>query len=582
MMRRRSDLPPTPPQPWSELIPADSFYARLAEWRDVLVDDDDYAPLYKDSPKGRPSIPPSLVVLAMLLEYHDDCSDVEAEQRMRFDLRWKHALGLGLEEEGFDATVLSRFRRKLLDHGLERALFERLVNAAREAGLVTKDAAQLLDSSHILGAAGARDTYALIRGGIRKLLRALGYTVARKGELGERLWWYVDPDAPEKPELDWSDAEARAAHLKEIVEDARQTLSLVESAGMTPAASEAAALLSKIVSDDVEEGPPPAPKRKGRPPKKGKEPDRPGPQQRYDGSSSSEDRAPRLRRGVARDRILSVVDPEMRVGHKSKRQSWAGYKVHLIEEPESELITQVEVRPANEYDADAALGLIERQQESVGLLPEELLCDGAYGSADVRAELKKLGVEVVAKMRPLTDTKHFRKDEFLIDLSANDGEGSVTCPAGVTTTDFRMSRDGWYRPVKLFRFPREVCAVCELKESCLGGPNGRVNNPVRPPPGRQVQLHYHEEVIQKARAQQKTVEQKKALRERLKPRAKVERKISEVLKLHGMRQGRYFGQQKTDLQAVMTASMVNAKRLFTLTEDDEGLADGLREALLAA
>jgi transposase len=587
MMRRRSDLPPTPPpQPWAQLIPADSFYARLAQWRDVLVDDEDYAPLYKDSPKGRPSIPPSMVVFAMLLEYHDDCSDAEAEQRMRFDLRWKHALGIGLEDEGFDATVLCRFRRKLLDHGLERALFERLVNAAREAGLLTKDAAQLIDSSHILGAAGARDTYVLIRGGIRKLLRALGYAPTRRAQLGDRLGWYLDPQAPEKPQrIDWSDPEARAAHLKEIVEDAREALSLAECAGsVTPAANEAAALLEKIVSDDVEEGPPPAPKRKGRPPKKGKEPDRPGPQQQQqqDGSpSSSEDRAPRLRQGVARDRILSVVDPEMRVGHKSKHQSWAGYKVHLCEEPESELITSIEVRPANEYDAEAALGLIKRQQECVGLLPKELLCDGAYGSADVRAELSKLGIEVVAKMRPLTDGKHFRKDEFEIDLEAGDGKGSVTCPAGVTTTDFRMARDGWYRPVKLFRFPKEVCAACELKERCLGGPNGRAKNPVRQPPGRQVQLHYHEGVIQKARAAQKTPEQKKALRERLRPRVKVERKISEALRLHGLRQGRYFGQEKTDLQALWTASMVNAKRLFTLSAEDEELAEGLRETLAA-
>jgi hypothetical protein len=107
---------------------------------------------------------------------------------MRFDLRWKHALGLGLEDEGFDSTVLCRFRRKLLERGLERELFERLVNAAREAGLIAKDARQLLDSSHILGAAGARDTYTLIRGGIRKLLKALGYTVASEGRLSERLW----------------------------------------------------------------------------------------------------------------------------------------------------------------------------------------------------------------------------------------------------------------------------------------------------------------------------------------------------------------------------------------------------------
>jgi transposase len=564
------------------MIPADSFYARLAKWRDVLVDDEDYTPLYKDSPRGRPSIPPSMVVLAMLLEYHDDCSDAEAEQRMRFDLRWKHALGLGLEDEGFDATVLCRFRRKLLERGLERNLFERLVRAARGAGLIAEDATQLLDSSHILGAAGARDTYALIRGAIRKLLRTLGHATANRGTLGERLWWYMDPEAPEKPDIDWSDPEVRAAHLEVIVREAREALSLAQRAtGASPAANAACALLSKIVSDDVEEGPPPPPKRKGRPPNKRGEEIQRSSSQGHDTPSTEELLGPRLRRGVAKDRVLSVVDPQMRVGHKSKRQAWAGYKVHIAEEPNSELITEVGVRRANEYDAEAAPDLLKRQRESVGLRPKELLCDGAYGSADVRADLKKLGVEVVAKLRPLTDSKHFRKDEFKIDLQANGGEGSVTCPAGITTTDFRMARDGWYRPVKLFRFPREACRRCELKEVCLGGPNGRVKNPVRPPPGRQVQLHYHEGVLHEARAEQRTAEQKKALRERLKPRAKVERKISEVLRLHGLRRGRYYGLEKTDLQALMTASMVNAKRLFTLSADDPELASGLREALVA-
>src|SRR5215210_4954596 len=256
MMRRRRDLPPVAPQPWWALIPADSFYARLACWRDVLVDDESYAPLYKDSPRGRPSIPPSVVVLTMLLQYHDDCSDPEAEQRVRFDLRWKHALGLALEDGGFDATVLCRFRRKLLDAGLERALFDRLVTAARAAGLIARDAAQLVDSSHVLGAAGVRDTYALIRGGIRKLLRALGYAGARRSELSARLGWYLDPAAPEKPDLDWSDAAARAAQLGALVADARAALALVAPGAAGPAAADAAALLAKIVADDVEEGPP--------------------------------------------------------------------------------------------------------------------------------------------------------------------------------------------------------------------------------------------------------------------------------------------------------------------------------------
>lgn len=583
MMRRRSDLPPAEPQPWSSLVPSDSFYARLAGWRDVLVDDEDYASLYKDSPKGRPSIPPSMVVLAMLLQYHDDCSDAGAEARMRFDLRWKHALGLGLEDEGFDATVLCHFRRKLLERGLERELFERLVNAAREAGLITKDATQILDSSHVLGAAGARDTYTLIRGGIRRLLRALGYTAASEGELTERLWWYLDPETPEKPEIDWADPEVRAAHLKVIIEDVNNALSLADPScadpRSSPAVSEASALLEKIVGDDVEQGPPapPGPKPRGRPPKN-KQHDAQGARRQ----TSAQDPGPRLRQSVPKDRVLSVVDPKMRVGHKSQRRSWAGYKFHVAEEPQSELITQVEVRPANEYDADAALELIERQQESVGLLPKDLLCDGAYGSADVRADLGKLGVEVVAKMRPLTDSKHFRKDEFEIDLSANGGEGSVRCPVGITTTDYRMARDGWYRPVKLFRFPRETCDECELRERCLGGPAGRTKHPVRQPPGRQVQLHYHEEEIQKARRSQRTPEQKRALREKLRPRAKVERKIAELVRPHGLRQGRYFGEEKTDLQAVFTATMVNAKRLFTLSVGDAELGEELRKALLAA
>lgn len=271
----------------------------------------------------------------------------------------------------------------------------------------------------------------------------------------------------------------------------------------------------------------------------------------------------------------------MRVGHKSQRRSWAGYKFHIAEEPDSELITQIGVRAANEYDADAAPDLVGGQRESVGLVPEELLCDGAYGSADVRARLEEMGVEVVAKMRPLTDSKHFRKDEFEIDLGANDGEGSITCPAGVTTTDYRMARDGWYRPVKLFRFPREACDGCKLRKNCIGGPAGRAENPVRQPPGRQVQLHYHEEQIQKARGSQRTSEQRKVLREKLRPRAKVERKIAELARPHGLRQGRYFSPEKTDLQAVFTATMVNAKRLFTLSATDTELAGGLRRTLAA-
>ena len=143
-----------------------------------------------------------------------------------------------------------------------------------------------------------------------------------------------------------------------------------------------------------------------------------------------------------------------------------------------------------------------------------------------------------------------------------------------------MGRDGKDRPVRLFRFPVETCTACLLRARCLGGGRGRVAHPVRPT-GRQVQLHFHEDILQATRAAQKTPEQRRALRDRLRPRAKVERKIAEVLRRHGLRRGRYRGRRKTELQAVLTATMVNTKRLTLLATTDPERGQRIREALAA-
>ena len=143
-----------------------------------------------------------------------------------------------------------------------------------------------------------------------------------------------------------------------------------------------------------------------------------------------------------------------------------------------------------------------------------------------------------------------------------------------------MARDNKGRAVPLFRFPLPTTA-CSLQDRCLGGGAGRVPQPDRLPPGRQVQLHFHEDMLQAARAAQKTPEQRLAPRERLRPRAKVERKIAEVLRRHGLRRGRYRGRRKTDLQAVLTATMVNPKRLTRLADLHPDQGQRLRRALAA-
>jgi Transposase DDE domain len=254
----------------------------------------------------------------------------------------------------------------------------------------------------------------------------------------------------------------------------------------------------------------------------------------------------------------------------------------LDEDVASELITAVAVRPANEHDAVAAAELVAGQEAAVGLRPAALLGDGAYGTGDARAALAALGVEVVAKLPPLQNGGRFSKEAFTIDLAANDGAGAVTCPAGQTTTTCTWRRDERDRRIRLFHFPAPVCAACPLRAQCLRPQP--VPGAGAPPPravGRTITLHFHEALLQQARAAQRTPAQRRALRDRLRPRAKVERKFAELMRRHGLRQARSIGMRKTDLQAVLTVTVVNVKRILALAATAEGLSTALPRALTA-
>ncbi len=157
---------------WAEgLIPKDSFHSRMGRFWSEISRDDDLAEMYAEN-QGAPSVPPSIMSAALILQYFDDVSDREAADRVRFDMRWKLALGLSLDDVGVHYSSLSRFRSRLAEHGMERYAFDKLVRLAIEAGLLVKDAEQVLDSTPIHGAAAQQDTYTLLRNGIRKLLSA--------------------------------------------------------------------------------------------------------------------------------------------------------------------------------------------------------------------------------------------------------------------------------------------------------------------------------------------------------------------------------------------------------------------------
>jgi hypothetical protein len=254
-----------------------------------------------------------------------------------------------------------------------------------------------------------------------------------------------------------------------------------------------------------------------------------------------------IRRGTAPDRVVSVGDPEMRVGHKSESAYWEGYKAHASVEIEHEFIPAVALSDATAYDGDLAPILLQTQSR-VGLLPEALVGDQAYSKAEVRRAVAALGSEMVARVPPSPAVKGcFGKDAFTVNLENE----SVICPAGVETRRFYPHARG-----RLFVFPGAVCAACPLRPQCT---TRDVEDMRRRNLGRSVAVHPLEAVLQSARAAEPTPR----VQALLKKRSAAERRLAHLMR-GGLRQARYRGRAKTEFQALATALVVNLRRLGAL------------------
>jgi hypothetical protein len=282
-----------------------------------------------------------------------------------------------------------------------------------------------------------------------------------------------------------------------------------------PAVTEPAALLTAVLAQDVEEDP-----------------------------EGPDDPRPRIRRGVAPDRIVSHSDPEMRHGRKSASRRFDGHKMHVLADEASELVLAVDVGAGNGADGEGAVPLVEAAGEVSGVEVTTVLADMAYSDGDTRVAVEQAGAEIVAKVPPVRNGGRFPKTEFAIDTEA----GTVTCPAGVVATEGRPTRDHKGRPATLFVFPAERCAACPMRDRCVGGAGPRT-----------IMVGMHESRMAKARAAQEDPGVKALLRRR----AKVERKIAHLQQL-GMRQARYRGRRKTKLQATLAAVVANFTRLAVL------------------
>jgi hypothetical protein len=235
----------------------------LAQNRQHLFRDEDFAALYC-ADNGRTSVPPSVAISILFLRAYEKVSFVEAIERCKYDLRWKVALGLEMEEVPMQKSTLQEFEANLVLHQQGEALLKKSIEEARRAGYLKSHKIRVaLDTTNILGKGSVKDTYNLLAEGIVQLARVLAEVAAESAAAWaetQELSRYFGSSVKGQAAIDWDDKRQRQQLLTQIVQDARRLLGLAESAQQehpehAVTIEEAAALLRRLIAQDVEEKP---------------------------------------------------------------------------------------------------------------------------------------------------------------------------------------------------------------------------------------------------------------------------------------------------------------------------------------
>ena len=477
------------------LVPAGSVYAFLAEHRRRLFPDELFADLFPTG-RGRPSVPADVVATVMVLQSLEGVSDREAAQALRTDIRWKVAAGLALDDEGFHPTVLTLWRNKLRASDRPQRIFDAVRDVVTETGVLAGRTRRALDSTLLDDAVATQDTVTQLVSMIRRVRRAIP-AAAAVGVVAH------DYDQPGKPACAWDDPTARDELVTGLVNDARAILAAVSEIELDDEQQQLVGLLALVAGQDVEPG---------------------------DGPGSW-----RIARKVARERIISTVDPETRHMHKSRANYRDGYKAHLAVEPETGIITDVDLTPANAGDGPIGVALLDGDDDGL-----EVFGDSAYGSGPVRAGLAERGHTAVIKpwptaRNPYLDDAQFGRDDYRIDYAAR----TVTCP-NQHTVPIAAKGTATFGP---------RCVGCPVRSRCTANNNGRVFN-----------VGEHDQLLAAARADWRAGI---GVDDYRKWRPLVERSIAWLV-ADGHRRVRYRGVERNRLGLSVRAAAINLRRLLNL------------------
>jgi hypothetical protein len=474
------------------LVPDGSVYALLADHRHELFPPELFADLVVQR-RSHPSVPTQVVATVMVLQALEGLSDREAVSALRRDIAWKVACGLRLDDAGFHPTVLVYWRNRIRTSPRPRRILEAVRQVVEQTGVLKGRGRRVLDSTILADAVATQDTVTQLVAAIRRVRRLV--PAAREVELSAH-----DDDRPGKPECAWDDPQATQALVSGLVNDALAVLAAVAEVDLGDEQAEAVALLALVAGQDVELG------------------ERPG--------------SWRIARKVAKDRVISVVDPQARHARKTSAQRRDGYKAHIAAEPETGLVTECALTAANRPDGPTGLELLAGEEPGL-----EVLGDSGYGSGQTRAALHAAGHTQTIKPIPLHSATPggFTIHDFRLDRQA----GMVRCPVGATAPISSSGRVSFARH----------CQGCPLRRRCTTAKGGRT-----------IHLHPHEDELRAARRRATTRSFQQSYR---RWRPMVERSLAWLV-ADDCRRVPYRGIERNEVWWSLRVAAVNLRRLLVL------------------
>jgi hypothetical protein len=505
------------------LVPPGSMFAFLAVHRAVVFPDADYADLFSPPGVGRPSLPATQMAAVLTLQALHDYSDRETAEAVRFDVRWKAAIGAGLDDPGFDPSSLVYWRKRLAKSARPHRVNDAVKMVIEQTGVLKGRRRRAVDSTILADAVATQDTVTQLVSAIRRVARE----VPSAAEQIAAVCTGHDYSKPGKPKIDWDDPAAKDALVSALVTDANALVAALAGLDLDEPAASAVALLALVAGQDVE----PA-----------------------EGSDGRDGRW-RIARKVAEDRVISAVDPEARHTRKSSEARRDGFRAHVAADPDTGIITGEKLTgAAGQQNSDPAVAEEFLAAEAAGAgdaagsqpardgrdgdRPLAWYADSAYGTGELRAAIAGAGHRAVIKPKPVQPAVEggFTTDDFTVDTAA----GTVTCPAGI-------ARHLTAKNAVIFG---AACRDCPLRGRCTTAKDGRT-----------LHLHEHDGLLRAARADWAAGP---GLREDyMTHRPHVERAIAQVATCRGRRlKLRYRGVTRNHAWLKRRTAAVNLRNLL--------------------